>query len=80
MIENQASLTALMCAYHSMHSSPKIFDDFLAYHLIPDKRIQQNKNATTYSDRSTTVAPLMQIMGLPNWLDSVAGLNLSFVT
>lgn len=40
MEENQASRTALgnayMRAYHAMHDSPKIFDDFLAYHLIPD--------------------------------------------
>jgi O-methyltransferase involved in polyketide biosynthesis len=39
MKENQASFTAMsvayMRAYHSMHDTPKIFDDFLAYDLIP---------------------------------------------
>ena len=40
---NQASFTAMsvayMHAYHSIHATDKIFDDFLAYELIPeDKR------------------------------------------
>ena len=44
MKDNQASFTALMVAYmrayHSMHETPKIFDDFLAYDLIPEgKRV-----------------------------------------
>lgn len=43
MIENQVSLTAFMTAliraYHAQHGDPKVFDDFLAYNLIPqDKR------------------------------------------
>ncbi len=43
MKEDQASFTAMlvayMRAYHAMHDNPKIFDDFLAYRLIPeDKR------------------------------------------
>jgi methyltransferase (TIGR00027 family) len=42
MKENQASFTALMVAYmrayHSMHETPKIFDDFLAYDLIPEEK------------------------------------------
>lgn len=43
MKENKASFTAMMVAhqraYHAMHDNPKIFDDFLAYDLIPeDKR------------------------------------------
>jgi methyltransferase (TIGR00027 family) len=39
MKENEASFTAMMTAYmrayHSMHDTPKIFDDFLANRLIP---------------------------------------------
>ncbi len=27
-----------MRAYHAMHNTPKIFDDFLAYHLISDEK------------------------------------------
>jgi O-methyltransferase involved in polyketide biosynthesis len=27
-----------MCAYHVMHDTPKIFDYFLAYHLIYDEK------------------------------------------
>ena len=42
MKENQASFTALsvayMRAYHTMHEIPKIFDDFLAYDLIPEEK------------------------------------------
>lgn len=41
MEENQVSRTALGVAYarayHSIHGAPKIFDDFLAYHLITDR-------------------------------------------
>ncbi len=39
MEENQFSNTSLwtayMCAYHSRHASNKIFDDSLAYDLVP---------------------------------------------
>jgi methyltransferase (TIGR00027 family) len=42
MKENQASFTAMsvayMRAYHFMHGTPKIFDDFLAYDLIPEEK------------------------------------------
>ncbi|VBB09164.1 s-adenosyl-l-methionine-dependent methyltransferase [Lucifera butyrica] len=41
MEEDQFSLTAVMCAYlrasHAKYDDPKIFDDFLAYQLIPDE-------------------------------------------
>lgn len=41
MEENQISLTAIMAAYlrayHSMYDDPKIFDDFLAYEMIPEE-------------------------------------------
>lgn len=41
MEENQISLTAIMGAYlrayHSMYDDPKIFDDFLAYEMIPEE-------------------------------------------
>ena len=42
MKENQASFTAMTVAYvrayHSIHATQKIFDDFLAYELIPDDK------------------------------------------
>jgi methyltransferase (TIGR00027 family) len=42
MKENQPSLTSMvtayMRAYHSMYAKNKIFDDFLAYGLIPDDK------------------------------------------
>lgn len=41
MKENQFSFTAMMCAYlracHAEYDDPKIFDDFLACHLVPDE-------------------------------------------
>ncbi len=45
MNENQASFTAMMVAYmrayHAMNDTNKIFDDFLAYDLIPkEKRVR----------------------------------------
>lgn len=42
MREREASETAMMTAYmrafHSMYESPKIFDDFLAYDMIPEEK------------------------------------------
>src|SRR5271157_3442567 len=42
MKENQASFTALsvayMRAYHAIYDTQKIFDDFLAYDLIPEEK------------------------------------------
>ena len=42
MKDNQASFTAMMVAYmrayHTMHDTPIIFDDFLAYDLIRGKK------------------------------------------
>lgn len=41
-MEEKLSLTAIMSAYlrayHSLHDEPKIFDDFLAHHIIPEER------------------------------------------
>jgi methyltransferase (TIGR00027 family) len=74
MKENQASFTAIgaayLRAYHAIHSTDKIFDDFLAYDLIPEENralIEQHliehylseesnnsKHATLLSDQITT--------------------------
>jgi methyltransferase (TIGR00027 family) len=51
MNEKKASFTAISTAYkrayHSMYDSPKIFDDFLAYHLIPEEMQVQLKQHMT---------------------------------
>jgi O-methyltransferase involved in polyketide biosynthesis len=43
MKENEASITAMMTAYirayHAMHDTTKIFDDSLAYNLIPEEKL-----------------------------------------
>lgn len=79
MKEDQISLTAIMCAYlrafHAMNDDPKIFDDFLAYSIIPEERrilIEQGfANANPPGDpenstaRATSIKGLMQFMGLP---------------
>lgn len=42
MKDNQASFTAMMLAYmrayHTKHDTTKIFDDLLAYDLIPEEK------------------------------------------
>jgi methyltransferase (TIGR00027 family) len=53
MKDNQASYTAMsvayMRAYHTVHATDKIFDDFLAYDLIPeDKRKQIEQHLTSW--------------------------------
>jgi methyltransferase (TIGR00027 family) len=75
MNENQPSLTSMvtayMRAYHSMHATNKIFDDFLAYSLIPvdkrnlieqhfaqDKQLNTHKNNESGSD-STNILPAL---------------------
>jgi O-methyltransferase involved in polyketide biosynthesis len=44
--EDQASFTAMTVAYvrayHSIHATQKIFDDFLAYELIPKENSRLN--------------------------------------
>jgi methyltransferase (TIGR00027 family) len=52
MGENQVSRTALwnayLRAYHAIHDTPKIFDDFLAYHLLAEeKRASFDKQMVT---------------------------------
>ena len=51
MEENKVSLTALITtftrAYHAMHDVPKIFDDFLAYHMFTQEEyINMGRNLT----------------------------------
>jgi len=77
MIENQASFSAMTMAYirayHSMHDTPKIFDDFLAYRLIPqevralieqgltrDKQVNDSEITASPSNQKTNFASLMQ--------------------
>ena len=59
MKENQASYTAksvaYMRAYHSIHATDKIFDDFLAYDLIPEENralIEQHLIEYYFSEES----------------------------
>lgn len=74
---NQASLTAMvtayMRAYHTMYDTFKIFDDLLAYKLIPDdkrtiiehsltriKQLNNPKCAESYLDQTTTLVSLIR--------------------
>lgn len=83
MFDNQVSLTAIMTAYcrayHAMNDNPKIFDDFLAYSLIPEERrnlieqgfamaLKPNSAVSTNlgCNQQVTMTSLMQAMGLPN--------------
>ena len=53
MKENQISFTAMMTAYirgiHSKYANHKIFNDFLAYELVPE---EQKINREDYAKRS----------------------------
>jgi methyltransferase (TIGR00027 family) len=86
MKKNHYSLTAMLCtyfrAYHAMYDEPKIFNDFLAYSMIPDEnrtKIEQGlamslqkKNpdlAASCPDQATALKLVMKSMtGPPNIL------------
>jgi len=59
-----AIMTAYMRAYHAKHDNPKIFDDFLAYSLIPDDiraQIEENLDEpliSTFSKSSDSDQPI----------------------
>jgi methyltransferase (TIGR00027 family) len=66
-----AIITAYMRAYHAKHDNPKIFDDFLAYSLIPDgiraqiedsldKPLISTFSKSSDSDQTITLASLIQ--------------------
>lgn len=82
MNENQFSLTALLTAfvraYHARNDSPKIFDDFLAYHLFTEEEyteMGQNlagslkffnpEHAASSPDQATALACVIQTMMSP---------------
>ncbi|QPA29996.1 class I SAM-dependent methyltransferase [Thermaerobacillus caldiproteolyticus] len=86
MKEDQVSLTAIMTAYlrayHAMNDTPKVFDDFLACHLIPEERralieqgfsealqIRVPEGGLACSEQAANpLLSLMQAMGLPHVL------------
>jgi len=74
--ENQVSLTSIMTAYirayHSRNDTPKIFDDFLAYDMIPQERrtlIEQGLTGALQlqpnTDQGNSLRLFLQSMGLP---------------
>lgn len=75
MIENKASFTAMMTAYmrayYAMNSTQKIFDDFLAYCLIPEEKralieqyltetnpLKDTEHSVSYFNQTDTLAYL----------------------
>ncbi|BCU81654.1 putative S-adenosyl-L-methionine-dependent methyltransferase YktD [Polycladomyces abyssicola] len=82
MEENQVSLTALISAYarayHAMYDSPKIFNDFLAYHLFTDEEFTNMgrnlagalkffdpERAASCPDQETALAWVMRTQSTP---------------
>jgi methyltransferase (TIGR00027 family) len=73
---NPMSVTALMTAfiraYHATHDDPVIFNDSLAYSLIPEERrhlIEQGLKAALQAhdgEAGASLSSLLQSMGLPN--------------
>lgn len=85
MEQNQISLTAIMTAfirgYHATYDTPKVFDDFLAYRLLPDERraiieqgllraLQYNDNdfSKLHPEQMNAIAGKLQSMGASNVL------------
>ncbi|WP_029421020.1 class I SAM-dependent methyltransferase [Alicyclobacillus macrosporangiidus] len=76
MKAHQISVTAIMTAfiraYHSTNDDPVIFNDALAYALIPEERrhlIEQGLKSALQAhggDASASLSSLLQTMGLPN--------------
>ena len=77
MNENQPSITSMVTAYirayHSMHAINKIFDDFLAYDMIPeeiraqiglyltdDKQLNNSGHSELQSDKVIALASLLR--------------------
>jgi len=80
MEDNKVSRTALMMAYirayHAAHDAPKIFDDFLAHHFLPDEAVTYIEQflanslhsldparAALCPDKETALAWVMRSMG-----------------
>jgi methyltransferase (TIGR00027 family) len=51
-------MTAYMRAYHAMYDTPKIFDDSLAYYLIPEEK--RELITSSLSAQANTFEPLIQ--------------------
>ncbi len=68
MKANQISVTAIMTAfiraYHSTNDDPVIFNDSLAYQLIPEER--RNLIEQGLKSGASDLRELLQTMGLPN--------------
>lgn len=88
MKENQASISAIMTAYirayHSMHATPKIFDDFLAYRLIPQEvraLIEQGfKKNEHFNDSEYTASPSSQTTTFASFMKTTNVLSRSRYT
>ncbi|AKB80755.1 O-Methyltransferase involved in polyketide biosynthesis [Methanosarcina barkeri 3] len=83
MKEDKASLSAIMTAciraHHSMYDTPKIFDDFLAYNLIPQEALlsikQHFSKDKQFNDPEHTVTPSDQTITLSSVTKSTSVLS-----
>lgn len=84
MKENKASLSAIMTAciraHHSMYDdTPKIFDDFLAYSLIPQEVLvsikQHFREDKQFNDPEHTVSPSDQTITLASFTKATSVLS-----
>ncbi len=84
MKEDKASLSAIMTAciraHHSMYDdTPKIFDDFLAYSLIPQEALvsikQYFRKDKQFNDPEHTVAPSDQTITLSSFTKATSVLS-----
>jgi len=77
-VSRTAMGTAFMRAYHAAHDHPKIFDDFLAQHMITEEELRESEarhlrafekfdpdRAASYADPRLALATWMQNSGAP---------------
>lgn len=85
MKEKQFSRSAVIMAYHrahhAMYDTPKIFDDFLAHHLVPEEarsiieyhmaealKLYDPELAATCPDQATAIAWMMRALAAPSFV------------
>ncbi len=89
MEEKQFSRSAVIMAYHrahhAMHDTPRIFNDFLAHHLVPEEarsiieyhmaealKLYDPERAASFPDQATAIARMMRALAAPSMVFSRA--------
>ncbi len=85
MEEKQFSRSAVIMAYHrahhAMHDTPRIFNDFLAHHLVPEEaraiieyhmaeafKLYDPERSASCPDQATAIAWMMRVLAAPSFI------------